>query len=69
MGGRLVSTSSIARTTLTSPLQNNASFSQPWPGIDGGVLEMDDQFNGFDDIFQLIDVPFHLNEHGAQTTW
>ena len=64
-----VSISSFARTSLTSSLQNNASFSQSWPGIDGGLLEIDDEFNGLDDIFQLIDVPFHLNEHGAQTTW
>lgn len=62
-------TASIARTRLTSPSQNNVPFNQSWPGLDGGLFEMDDQFNGFDDIFQLIDVPFHLNEHGAQTTW
>jgi hypothetical protein len=65
----LANTASIARTRLTSPSQNNASFNQSWPGLDGGLFEMDDQFNGFDDIFQLIDVPFHLNEHGTQTTW
>jgi len=34
---------------------------------------MDEQFNGFDDIFQLIDVPFQLSDHGyeasTQTNW
>lgn len=60
---------SNSETHLASPSYNSATFSHTWPGLDMGAFEMDDQFNGFDDIFQLIDVPFHLNEHGAQTTW
>jgi hypothetical protein len=65
----LANRASSGRTRPTSPSQNAATFNYSWPGLDGGLLEIDDQFNGFDDIFQLIDVPFHLNEHGAQTTW
>jgi hypothetical protein len=65
----LANRASSARTRPISPSQNAAPFNYSWPGLEGGLFEMDDQFNGFDDIFQLIDVPFHLNEHGAQTTW
>lgn len=60
---------SNSRTHPASPSQNALPFNYAWPGIDGGLLEVDNQFNGFDDIFQLIDVPFHLNEHNSQTAW
>jgi len=60
---------SSSRIRAATPSQNAVAFNYAWPEIDGGSLEIDDQFNGFDDIFQLIDVPFHLNEYGGQTIW
>jgi hypothetical protein len=65
--------SSNSRTRPILPLQNPATFTSAWPSLDGESYEMNEQFNGFDDIFQLIDVPFHLSDHGyqasTQTSW
>lgn len=64
---------SNSRSRPIPPLQNSATFTSAWPSLSGESYEMDEQFNGFDDIFQLIDVPFHLSDHGyeasTQTSW
>jgi hypothetical protein len=62
-----------SRSRPIPPLQNSATFTSTWPSLNGESYEMDEQFNGFDDIFQLIDAPFNLSDHGyeasTQTSW
>jgi hypothetical protein len=46
--------------------QNDASFPHTWSEGHGQFHPLDDHFNSFnnfDDIFQLMDVPYHLGEH------
>ncbi|KUJ17556.1 uncharacterized protein LY89DRAFT_615718 [Mollisia scopiformis] len=38
-----------------TPLQN-------WPAMNGQFFPMESSFDDFDDIFQLMDVPYHLSE-------
>ena len=33
-----------------------------WPMLNGPTYQMGDQFNGFDDIFQLMDASYQINE-------
>lgn len=46
--------------------QNEASTMEPnrvaWPMVNGPNYQMGDQFNGFDDIFQLMDATYQINE-------
>jgi hypothetical protein len=42
--------------------QEDAAFLQNWPAMNGQFYPREDQFNDFGDIFQLMDVPYHLSE-------
>lgn len=44
--------------SMSSATQND----QIWPTISGGLDGLEDTFNGFDDIFQLMDVSYLLND-------
>ncbi|CZR56501.1 uncharacterized protein PAC_06389 [Phialocephala subalpina] len=46
----------------SSSFQEDAAFLQNWPAMNGQFYPMEDQFNDFGDIFQLMDVPYHLSE-------
>lgn len=41
---------------------NRAPGYVAWPMLNGPTYQMDDQFNGFDDIFQLMDASYQINE-------
>jgi hypothetical protein len=65
--------SSIRTPQLSSSQPNGTAYSDVWPGgMNSSSLypmenqlagSMDDQLVGFDDIFQLMDVSYHLSEH------
>lgn len=42
--------------------QDDAAFLQDWPAMNGQFLPMENSFTDFDDIFQFMDVPYHLND-------
>jgi hypothetical protein len=58
--------SDLPSTTETVPalpsFPEDASFLQDWPGMNGEFLSMESSFTDFDDIFQFMDVPYHLND-------
>lgn len=41
---------------------NRAPGYMAWPMLNGPTYQMADQFNGFDDIFQLMDASYQINE-------
>ncbi|KFZ15784.1 hypothetical protein V502_05417 [Pseudogymnoascus sp. VKM F-4520 (FW-2644)] len=49
----------IEASTLES---NRAPGYVAWPMLNGPTYQMGDQFNGFDDIFQLMDASYQINE-------
>lgn len=46
-----------------SSSQGDDAFLQNWPAMNAQFVPMEEQFSDFDDIFQFMDVPYHLNEH------
>lgn len=55
----------LFQTNYPSTAQNDPLFFDNWSGMNWQFHPTDDNFNNFtnfDDIFQLMDVPFHLNE-------
>lgn len=41
---------------------NRAPSGVAWPMLSGPTYQMGDQFNGFDDIFQLMDASYQISE-------